>query len=219
MSPLTDVHSHFPAAGFKGIRIVNLNPESPRPGDEWFSLGIHPWKLEHPAVNDWWKTVSVSAENPRCLAIGETGIDRFRPIPVSLQAEWFTRHLALACETGKPLIIHNVRGHQDLIPLLKKTAHPAILHGFRGNESVTAQWLRLPSVWFSAGATLLKSSSAHQQSFRMIPDDRLLLESDNRSSPLEETLQWLADCRNTDRDTLQDRIYSNFISLFPSVVS
>ncbi|NUQ80517.1 MAG: TatD family hydrolase [Bacteroidetes bacterium] len=219
MSPLTDVHSHFPAAGFKGIRIFNWNPEHSSPSDGWFSAGLHPWNVENPSAGDWWKSVLSVVVEPRCLAIGETGIDRYRPIPVPLQTEWFTRHLSLARETGKPLIVHNVRGHQDLIPLLKKSPHPVVLHGFRGNESVTSQWLRLPSVWFSAGSILLRAGSDQQASFRMIPRHRLLLESDDRQTPIEETLLWLAGCRQENPILIQEQVYFNFITLFPSVVT
>lgn len=109
------MHTHLLHSG----AIVNLGiQDSPADGFV-YSAGLHPWHLEKSTPADWDRIVSL-ASDPKTVAIGETGLDRVCSTPISLQTEFFLKHIELARQTGKPLIVHCVRATDLLLNIKKK---------------------------------------------------------------------------------------------------
>src|SRR5262245_51199265 len=72
----------------------------------WASAGIHPNHAAEAAPGDWDAVVQL-AEDPKIVALGETGLDLYwKDTPLPLQADYFDRHIRLSQATGLPLIIH-----------------------------------------------------------------------------------------------------------------
>ncbi|MDE7387951.1 MAG: TatD family hydrolase [Muribaculaceae bacterium] len=131
---VSDLHTHNPLAT---DAVINLAPGMPmRPG-ALYSAGIHPWWAV--ADFDW---VERMAAHPQVVMIGECGIDRLRGAhSPAEQLEMLRRHALLAERTGKPLLLHVVRGYGEIMALhreLRPTV-PWIVHGFRGKPQLARQ--------------------------------------------------------------------------------
>jgi TatD DNase family protein len=91
------------------------------------------------------------AAHPRCVAIGETGLDFYRDYaPRADQERAFSAQIALARETGKPLVIHSRAAEQDTLDQLAAEAV---------GVSVIMHCFRCPSAWMSAWSAGMRSAS------------------------------------------------------------
>lgn len=133
-----DVHTHkrVPHA------IVSVEPGEDTSGAEYLSVGIHPWHADGDADMEAVRRMAMS--DPRVIAIGECGIDRFHGPAPEVQLQLFEKHIRLSEELGLPLIIHCVRAYGDLIELHRRHAprQPWIIHGFRGKPQLAADLVR-----------------------------------------------------------------------------
>jgi TatD DNase family protein len=120
------------------------------------------------------------ARHPKVLAIGETGLDDYRDYaPRADQERAFSAHMALARETGKPLVIHTRAAEDDTIAMLDAEAQglEVILHCFsmpaRLDECLERGWW----ISFAGNVTYPKAEDLAQAAER-VPLDRLLVETD-----------------------------------------
>ena len=145
----------------------------------WAAVGRHPNSaqgFDEAALED----LRTLAAHPRCAAIGETGLDFFRPGPERQeQVRCFLAQIALAREVAKPLVIHTRAADDDTIALLHEHADGVrvLLHCFsmpdRVAECAEAGW------WFSfAGNVTYPKNLALADAARRVPADRLLVETD-----------------------------------------
>lgn len=177
-----------------------------------FSVGIHPWDLRENYQASL-AQVKNSAEHPRCMAIGECGLDYFIKIDRDLQKQVFAEHIQLAKELNKPLIVHCVRAYHDLPPLLKQAKVPTILHQYKGNEQITTELLKLPNVYFSFGKQLF-SENFDEHILDIIPKDRLLLETDQLYFHIEDVYEKLCLTADIDFEELVQQIRANVQAVF-----
>ncbi|MGN1252529.1 MAG: TatD family hydrolase [Muribaculaceae bacterium] len=133
----TDVHTHRRGAGM----ITSVEPGEDTAGAERLSVGIHPW---HADTGDIEAVRALALSDPRVVAIGECGLDRFRGPSIDIQQEVFEKHILLSEELRLPLVIHCVRAYSDLLALRKKhtPVQPWIIHGFRGKPELAQQLVR-----------------------------------------------------------------------------
>lgn len=137
----------------------------------WRSYGIHPWYISD--VPEQLAALSTQAVLPDAAAIGEAGLDKMTPTPLSLQEEVFIQQILLAEELEKPLIIHCVKAWQELAGIKKKMnpRMPWIIHGFRGKAELARQLLR-------QGCYLSFGRYFHADAVRVAWPDRLFTETD-----------------------------------------
>ncbi len=159
--------------------IFNLTPDFEIPVSGYFSAGLHPWFLKE----DWrgnLEKLKEIANNPRCLAIGESGFDRLKGPEISVQKEAFRAQAELAATLGIPLILHCVKGHDLLLEFLKSSNNtPNIIwHGFNQNSKLALQLLDF-TVSFSFGKALLIPDSNAAHWLKSCPLDRIFLETDD----------------------------------------
>ena len=120
------------------------------------------------------------AAHERCLAIGETGLDFYREdAPRSDQQRAFAAHIALARETDLPLVIHSREAAAETLAQLAAEAEGAsvIIHCFSMPDQLQECLDRGYAISF-AGNVTYKSASALAAAARIVPDERLLLETD-----------------------------------------
>lgn len=141
----TDVHTHRRGPGM----ITSVEPGEDTAGAERLSVGIHPW---HADTGDIDAVRTLALTDPRVVAIGECGLDRFRGPSPDIQQQVFEKHILLSEELRLPLIIHCVRAYNDILALHKKhnPAQPWIIHGFRGKPELARQLVR-QSLYLSLG--------------------------------------------------------------------
>lgn len=137
--PYPDVHTH---QARHSQEVQNCFPEDTYEAGV-FSVGIHPCYIHEDGEAQWEKVV-VRASHPLCVAIGECGLDKRATTPLPLQTALFERHIALAEQLQKPLIIHCVKSYGELIGLRKKSKATGlwILHGFHKSEALAHELLK-----------------------------------------------------------------------------
>jgi TatD DNase family protein len=146
-------------------------------------VGIHPNEAAEATSEDW-QAVRDLAAQPRVVALGETGLDRYwdrTPFPV--QQAWFERHLTLGRELELPVVIHCRDSQADLIEQLARSQPPihGVLHSFTGTWEEAQAFLDLGLYLSFAGMVTFKNRSldALREVAARVPGDRLLVETDS----------------------------------------
>lgn len=202
-----------------------------REPDVWATVGIHPNEADaHPHV-DTAKLVARAA-HPRVVGIGESGLDYHydHSGPEQQQAS-FRAHIAACRETGLPLIVHTRDAEADTIAILRdemdKGAYPGVIHCFTASRDFADKALELGLYISISGIVTFKNAKEIQDTARIIPADRLLIETDapflapvpHRGKPGEpgfvaDTLAFLAQLRGEAPEALAERTATNFHTLF-----
>ncbi len=146
----------------------------------WAAVGRHPNAAGGFGEDDLADLRELAA-HPRCVAIGETGLDFFRDTaPREDQERAFAAQIALARETGKALVIHSREAAEGTIAALADAAEGlrVILHCFSMPEELDA-CLEHPDWWFSfAGNATYPRNAALREAAARVPLHRLLVETD-----------------------------------------
>lgn len=122
------------------------------------------------------------AIQPKVKAIGETGLDyyhldkRKEEEQKKLQKESFIKHLALAKELDKPLIIHCREAHQDVLEILKNRKLKGVVHSFSGRWSQAQQYLEMG--FYLGFNGLITFARDYDKVIKNAPLERILLETD-----------------------------------------
>ncbi len=163
------------------------------------TAGIHPQEA-HQAIPEALQKLATLVEDPRCLAVGEIGLDYYHAdnpdSPVQQAA--FIAQMGIAAAAGKPITIHcrtsELAGAKvqarfgdrdawaDLLALLAEhwtpTGLPGIMHCFSGNAEQAQRSLEAGFYLSFAGNLTYPKSTALQEVARTAPLDRLLVETD-----------------------------------------
>lgn len=147
------------------------------------AVGIHPNHVAEAEDGDWERVVALFDE-PKVVAVGETGLDRYRDnTPFDRQQEAFDRHLALARGRDLPIVIHCRESARDILDQLKRGPRPlrGILHSFTGNWEEAREFLEMGLHLSFAGMLTFgnKSLDALRDAASRVPLDRLLVETDS----------------------------------------
>jgi TatD DNase family protein len=189
-------------------------------------LGIHPHEA---ATSEAAHVPEIGAllSHPKAVAVGETGLDYYRDYaPRDAQQRLFERQLALAHDTGKPVVIHSRAADDDILARLSEHEGPVVLHCFSSPPLLEPALERGWYVSF-AGNVTYKNAYDLRAAARRIPADRLLAETDSpylapvplrgrRNEPayVTHTVAALAAARGADTDALVDKIDANASELF-----
>ena len=186
-----DFHTHQVPVSKNVIAIVEGR-------DTW---GIHPWKADETFV-----VPDLSAK----LAIGECGLDGLRGPSMEVQESVFLDQIRLSEELGKPLIIHCVKAFDRLLQL-RKELNPKqswMFHGFRGKPQQLRSLL-------DAGFFVSFGFQHNEESLRICPIDRLLLETDDDEfHPIDEIYNNVARKRELEVTSLVKQMTENYRAFF-----
>jgi TatD DNase family protein len=169
------------------------------------------------------------ARHPRCVAIGETGLDDYRHYaPRADQERAFRAQIELARELAKPLVIHTRAADDDTIATLVRHADglTVILHCFsmpaRLDECLAYGW------WISfAGNVTYPKARELAHAAEVVPLDRLLVETDapyltpqavrkerNQPAYVVHTARFVAERRGLSYAALEEALHANGARLF-----
>lgn len=189
---LIDVHTHNNAA-----RNAIYSSGTLYRADRKISVGIHPWY-----INANWQSEFASiagfAGKSNVAAIGECGLDMLKsPALIELQEEILKAHILLAEEVQKPLILHCVKAYDRLIALRKemKPQQAWILHGFRGKPQQAEQLIK-------AGFYISLGEKFNTESAKVIPMERLFIESDESNAAIADIYAAVARAKGADIEEL-----------------
>ena len=153
-----------------------------RPGVLYATAGVHP----HHA-SDYSDAVHVElaqlVQEECVVAVGECGLDYFRNFsPVEDQRKAFKRQLELAADRGLPVFLHERDAHDDYVEILSPMLSGisrAVAHCFTGSEQELQTYLDLGLYIGITGWICDERRGAHlQEIVRIIPEDRLMIETD-----------------------------------------
>ena len=178
MNTILDIHTHRLDATHA---LISTDPRDfdPQP-EKWYSVGFHPWHGIDALTDEDYRQLERCACHPQVLAIGETGIDTLRGADLPTQTQAFVRHLILAHELSKPVIVHNVRATQQILTARRDSRLDdvtLIIHGMRGNAHVASTLL-------TAGCYLSYGPRFNAEALLITPLDRLLIETDDSDTPI-----------------------------------
>eukprot|EP00292_Cryptomonas_paramecium_P023233 CAMPEP_0113673042 /NCGR_PEP_ID=MMETSP0038_2-20120614/6631_1 /TAXON_ID=2898 /ORGANISM="Cryptomonas paramecium" /LENGTH=192 /DNA_ID=CAMNT_0000589443 /DNA_START=68 /DNA_END=642 /DNA_ORIENTATION=+ /assembly_acc=CAM_ASM_000170 len=99
---------------------ISLTRDFPEPCQLYCTVGTHPHYSKE-CVGDWVNITRSLLQHPRCVAVGETGLDFFRNLsPPQVQEAVFEAHLRLAVETGKPVFCHERDAHERFLAIVDR---------------------------------------------------------------------------------------------------
>lgn len=164
---ITDLHTHR----LSHEAIVAAEPAETLIDGYAYSVGIHPW---HTDTQTDFRLLLERCSDPRVAAIGECGLDSLTETPMPVQEEIFLHHIEISEELHKPMIIHCVRAHERLLAIHRAVCptQPWIIHGFRQKPTIASRLM-------DAGLYLSLGPRFNPETARLIPDDRLLIETDD----------------------------------------
>lgn len=206
-----DIHTHR-RPQVPGTAIVNCFPESFVPQTEgWYSVGIHPWYITSSTVSlaEKKRCLEELLYHPQVLAMGEAGLDKLADASLSLQREVFEYQARLAEETDKPLVIHLVKAVDELLKLKQKIrpVKPWIIHGFRGKAVLAEEYLR-------HGFHLSFGERYQEEALRIVPSDRLFLETDESMTSIDTLYERAAMIRKIPSGELKETVRKNVEEIF-----
>ena len=214
-----DIHTHTEESNENLLQIINLNLESPCPDQGFYSYGIHPWALDNVdfQIEEALSLLEARLQSPNVLALGEAGLDKIHKASFERQVAVFERQIELSEALQKPMILHDVRSHNEIIALRKKhkAQQPWIVHGFSGTEQDVRQLIG-QGIYLSVGESLLHPERKIHKSFKFIDLDYLFLETDMAEIGVEKVYEAAANLLEMDLSAVQTRIFANFARLFGS---
>lgn len=158
------------------------------------TLGIHPHEAKT-VTDKAMAELRALAKEKRVVAVGEVGLDYYRPVPLApsglgyrtgnlspkeLQIEAFRKFIGLALELDLPLIIHSREAGDEVLSILKGYKQPirGVMHCFSGDDAFLEKCLDIGLyVSFTCNLTF-KNANALRQTAGRVPTERLLLETD-----------------------------------------
>ena len=173
------------------------------------------------------------ADNPKIVAIGETGLDYYYATSEeerNQQKQRLLTHIRAAHEMKKPLIIHSRSAAEDIIDILRSESLPSIsgvMHCFTESWEMAQQFMDLGFYISFSGIITFKNADVVRQVAKQVPLDRLLLETDapylapvpyrgkpNEPAYLRQTAEALAVLRDISYANLATITSENFFRLF-----
>jgi TatD DNase family protein len=195
-----------------------------------YSVGWHPTSVASRSLTSW---LIQEGQNPRCVAIGETGLDYYHLEQESdkkIQHDLFRQHIEAAKYIKKPLIIHTRQASEDTIAILKaESARDArgVMHCFTEDWTVAKQALDLDFMISLSGIVTFKNASIVHDVARQVPLDALLIETDapylapvpfrgksNHPAWVKYVCEAIASLRGISVEEVAEATTSNFYKLF-----
>lgn len=199
------------------------------------TVGLHP-HVAAEADDDLLGQLASLAGEDQVVAIGETGLDYFRNFsPKPDQLRVFEALLELAVSSGKPMFLHQRDAHEDFLPLLRRYRERisgGVVHCFTDSRQALEDYLELDMyVGITGWICDERRGQDLQDSVSLIPDDRLLLETDapyllprtlrprprsrrNEPAYLTAVLEQVAACRQQSAAEIARLTRDNAIRLF-----
>jgi TatD DNase family protein len=122
------------------------------------------------------------ARHERVRAVGETGLDHFRTGADGHEAQVrsFRRHIELAHELDRTLVIHDRDAHTDVLRVLEEVGPPPrwVMHCFSGDAPFAEECLARGAYLSFAGTVTFKNAEPLREALRVAPLDRVLVETD-----------------------------------------
>ena len=206
------------------LKIVQIDPII------YGTFGIHP----HESSNDVLEKKEIIQkfnQNEKIIGIGETGLDfYYNNSKKDDQIESFKEHIEASIDLNVPLIVHSRSAEDETFNIIKnyeKDNLKIIMHCFTGSYEFAEKLFKYNTFFSASGIITFNNSLELQNTFKKIPLDRLLIETDspflspvplrgkkNEPSFIEHTLKKLANLKSVSQEELDVLTSKNFNNLF-----
>ena len=194
------------------------------------TFGIHPHETKNYLIEKD-EIVKKVRMNSKIIGVGETGLDfYYNNSDKDTQLKSFQNHIEAAMDLNIPLIIHSRNAENETYDILKKNYQKnlkILMHCFTGSTDFALNLVPLNAYFSASGIITFKKSTELQETFKKIPENKLLIETDspflspepnrgkkNEPSFIKFTAQKLANLRNIEVDKLILLTTNNFNTLF-----
>ena len=197
------------ASSERSVELANKNENI------YAAIGVHPHEADSYNEEVEKRLIELS-KNEKVRAIGEIGLDYYYDnSPRDVQKEVFKKQIELAARLGKNIVIHSRDAAKDTFDILKE-AHEkydftALIHCFSQSVEMMEEYMKMGDYIALGGAVTFKNAKTPKEVAKVVPLDRLLLETDcpymtpvpyrgKRNEPkfVKFTCQYIADLRQTD---------------------
>ena len=201
----------------------------------YHTVGVHPNEVLKDKNNSNYEMILNLSKNEKCVGIGECGLDyHYRNDSKAEQKASFITQINVSRATNLPLIIHARDADKDMINILeneyKNGPFKAILHCFSSGKDLALCGLDLGFYISFSGIVTFKSAKLIQEIATLIPDDKILVETDapylsptplrgsvNEPKNCSITAKYLADIRKCKFSTFIDQLYMNSFKIFDKI--
>ena len=201
----------------------------------YHTVGVHPNEVLKDKNNSNYEMILNLSKNEKCVGIGECGLDyHYGNDSKAEQKASFITQINVSRATNLPLIIHARDADKDMINILeneyKNGPFKAILHCFSSGKDLALCGLNLGFYISFSGIVTFKSAKLIQEIATLIPDDKILVETDapylsptplrgsiNEPKNCSITAKYLADIRKCEFSTFIDQLYMNSFKIFDKI--
>ena len=194
------------------------------------TIGIHPHEADDKSIGSK-EIINNFKISPKIIGIGETGLDfYYNNSDKDKQIKSFIEHIEAALETNAPLVIHSRNAEEETFKILKNYENrntKILMHCFTGSKQFAEKLLKLNAFFSASGIITFKNSIDLQETFKFLPLDRILIETDspflapvpnrgkkNEPSFISYTAQKLAEIKGISKSELIKITTNNFNNLF-----
>ncbi len=195
------------------------------------TFGIHPHETNNNILTSD-EIIKPIKQNEKIIGVGETGLDfYYNNSDKTSQIKSFINHIEASIDLSMPLIVHSRNAEEETFEILnkyqKKKNIKILMHCFTGSQNFAKKLLSLDAFFSASGIITFKNSIDLQSTFKEIPIEKLLIETDspflapvpmrgkkNEPSYVKYTLKKLSEITNIDFQELEKITTNNFNRLF-----
>lgn len=232
---LPELLASLPVKGVVGVISCGVNAETAQFAAHlaatydyiYAAAGFHPLNLDDVPENPT-EILRELLKNPKTVAVGEIGLDYYyEKASRDAQLRLFEQQLQVANELSLPVIVHDREAHEDTLRLLKQYKPRGVVHCFSGSAEMAKEVLKLGMYIGLGGAVTFKNAVKPVEVAKIVPQDRLLVETDAPymtpvpfrgkrcdSGHIAYTAARLSEIRGEDTQALLDYTAENARRLF-----
>ena len=194
------------------------------------SVGVHPHESSIDKMDKKF-IVDSKVSFKKIIGVGETGLDfYYENSHKDDQIKSFETHIEASIELNYPLIVHSRSAETETFDILNKYKNSDIkilMHCFTGSKEFAKKMMTLNAYFSASGIITFKNSNDLQETFKMIENDKILIETDspflapipmrgkkNEPSFIKYTLEKLSELKSKTFDELETITNDNFERLF-----
>ncbi|WP_311748168.1 TatD family hydrolase [Proteus penneri] len=207
--------------------VTELSNEYPQ---LYSALGLHPLYIEVHTEQHLIELEQKLKIEPRCVAIGEIGLDDYMDNPQPEKQERFLiAQLKLAAKFDLPVILHSRKTHDKLSALLRRYDVPrkGVVHGFAGSQQQAEKFIQQGYFIGVGGTITYERAQKTRRAMASLPLESLLLETDapdmpvsgfqgepNRPERIQYVFSQLCELRQEPSEVIAQQLYFNSLQLF-----
>ena len=196
------------------------------------SYGIHPHEAKQHKGIKFENIIEKVKQNKKIIGIGETGLDfYYNHSEKKDQIESFLEHIEASQKTNLPIIVHTRSAEGETFEILQKAVKKnnlkILIHCFTGSKDFAFKLLDIGAYISASGVVTFKKSQDLADTFKEIPLNRLLVETDspylapeplrgkpNEPSYIIHTVKFLSELKKVSIENISDSTSKNFFNLF-----